>query len=183
MLTLPRLPHRSGEVETKAGGIEVKEKTEIARIQLVFADKPDEAARRILKATVFGGRVARRVAATSQRCRARRRQNVLNKISAPSQEKQQPPSRQASENGLGLFADREFKALRDEAGCLYSPCFSRRSSGLKPIEHLRSAREPKPSHPSCQEVDTPVRLRPASNIKFISFGVKVPRVAIRYAAR
>lgn len=44
---------RSEEVETKAGAIEVKENTEIARIQLVFPGKPDEATRRILKSHGF----------------------------------------------------------------------------------------------------------------------------------
>jgi hypothetical protein len=44
---------RTEEVETEAGAIEVKENAEIARIQLMFPDKPDEATRRILKSHGF----------------------------------------------------------------------------------------------------------------------------------
>ncbi|TCP73797.1 hypothetical protein C8J31_1555 [Rhizobium sp. PP-CC-2G-626] len=44
---------RSEEVETEAGAVEVKENTEIARIQMIFPGKPDEEARRILKSHGF----------------------------------------------------------------------------------------------------------------------------------
>jgi hypothetical protein len=44
---------RSKEVETEAGAVEVKENTEIARIQMIFPGKPDEEARRILKSHGF----------------------------------------------------------------------------------------------------------------------------------
>ncbi|MEY9772112.1 hypothetical protein ABIA14_004453 [Sinorhizobium fredii] len=44
---------QSEEVETSAGAVEIKENADMARIQLIFPDKPDEPTRRMLKANGF----------------------------------------------------------------------------------------------------------------------------------
>lgn len=44
---------QSQEIETKAGAVEVKENADMARIQMIFRGKPDEATRRALKANGF----------------------------------------------------------------------------------------------------------------------------------
>lgn len=44
---------QSQEVETSAGAVEMKENADMARIQLIFPDKPDEPTRRVLKANGF----------------------------------------------------------------------------------------------------------------------------------
>lgn len=44
---------QSQEVETQAGAVEIKENADMARIQMVFPGKPDEATRRALKANGF----------------------------------------------------------------------------------------------------------------------------------
>ncbi|MBP2238802.1 hypothetical protein J2Z31_005343 [Sinorhizobium kostiense] len=45
--------NQSQEVETSAGAVEIKENADIARIQLIFPDKPDDPTRRVLKANGF----------------------------------------------------------------------------------------------------------------------------------
>jgi len=45
--------NQSQEVETTAGAVEIKENADIARIQLIFPDKPDDPTRRVLKANGF----------------------------------------------------------------------------------------------------------------------------------
>lgn len=44
---------RSQELETSAGAVEIKENADMARIQLIFPDKPDDTTRRVLKANGF----------------------------------------------------------------------------------------------------------------------------------
>jgi hypothetical protein len=44
---------RSQEVKTSAGAVEIRENADMARIQLIFPDKPDEPTRRVLKANGF----------------------------------------------------------------------------------------------------------------------------------
>ncbi|MEY9536915.1 hypothetical protein [Sinorhizobium fredii] len=44
---------QSQEVDTSAGAVEIKENADMARIQLIFPDKPDEPTRRMLKANGF----------------------------------------------------------------------------------------------------------------------------------
>jgi hypothetical protein len=44
---------QSEEVDTSAGAVEIKENADMARIQLIFPDKPDESTRRALKANGF----------------------------------------------------------------------------------------------------------------------------------
>ncbi len=44
---------RTHELETSAGAIEINENADIARIQLIFPDKPDDTTRRVLKANGF----------------------------------------------------------------------------------------------------------------------------------
>ncbi|TIT04804.1 MAG: hypothetical protein E5W74_33810, partial [Mesorhizobium sp.] len=44
---------QSQEVETQAGAVEIKENANMARIQMIFPGKPDEATRRALKANGF----------------------------------------------------------------------------------------------------------------------------------
>ncbi|MHC2258293.1 hypothetical protein [Sinorhizobium meliloti] len=44
---------QSHEVDTSAGAVEIKENADMARIQLIFPDKPDESTRRVLKANGF----------------------------------------------------------------------------------------------------------------------------------
>lgn len=44
---------QSQEVETSTGAVEIKENADMARIQLIFPDKPDEPTRRMLKANGF----------------------------------------------------------------------------------------------------------------------------------
>ena len=56
LATLARMKERgtqSQEVETSAGAVEIKENADMARIQLIFPDKPDEPTRRTLKANGF----------------------------------------------------------------------------------------------------------------------------------
>ncbi|RUV66735.1 hypothetical protein EOA50_30085, partial [Mesorhizobium sp. M1A.F.Ca.IN.020.30.1.1] len=54
--SLTRMQERgtqSQEVETQAGAVEIKENADLARIQMIFPGKPDEATRRALKANGF----------------------------------------------------------------------------------------------------------------------------------